>query len=140
MGQVNNFYMLRDLDTDSGAPDGSFTTIRSNTLYDATNNNIGSTDVNQATVARQALAAADGWKIALDPGEKSLSTVVTFEGVVLATTFQEDPSVVADPCSFMSLGNLYSIDLETGEPIRFFDDGSQNPGTLVADGFSIIRD
>ena len=132
-GQVNNFYMLRDLDTDRGAPDGSFTTIRSNTLYDATNNNIGSTDVNQATVARQALAAADGWKIALDPGEKSLSTVVTFEGVVLATTFQEDPSVVADPCSFMSLGNLYSIDLETGEPIRFFDDGSQNPGTLVAD-------
>ena len=132
-GQVNNFYMLRDLDTDKGGPDGTFTTIRNNTLYDATNNNIGSTDTNQVTVARQALAAADGWKIALDPGEKSLSSVVTFEGKVLATTFQEDPNISADPCSFSSLGNLYIVDLETAEPVRFFDDGSRNFGTLAAD-------
>ena len=132
-GQVNNFYMLRDLDTDQGAPDGSFTTIRSNTLYDATNNNIGSTDTNQTTVARQALAAADGWKIALDPGEKSLSTVVSFDGKVLATTFQEDQNMASDPCSFNSLGNLYIVDLETAQPVRFFDDGSRNFGTLVAD-------
>ena len=131
-GQVNNFYMLRDLDTDKGGPDGTFTTIRSNTLYDATNNNIGSTDANQVTVARQALAAADGWKIALDPGEKSLSSVVTFEGRVLATTFQEDPSVAADPCSFSSLGNLYIVDLETAEPVQFFNDGSQTPGPHTA--------
>ena len=118
---------------DKGGPDGTFTTIRNNTLYDATNNNIGSTDTNQVTVARQALAAADGWKIALDPGEKSLSSVVTFEGKVLATTFQEDPNISADPCSFSSLGNLYIVDLETAEPVRFFDDGSRNFGTLAAD-------
>ncbi len=131
-GQVNNFYMLRDLDTDKGAPDAAFRKIRGAKLYDATNNNIGSTDTNQATIAREALAAADGWKIALEPGEKSLSSVVTFEGRVLATTFQVDPSVASDPCSFSALGNLYTVDLETAQPIRFSDDGTEDLGTLVA--------
>ena len=130
--QINNFYMIRDLDTDKGAPTGTFTKIRSSNLYDATNNNIGSLDATTSQTARDALAAADGWKVALDTGEKSLSSVVTFEGKVLATTFQVDTVASADPCAFVSQGSLYIMDLKTGKPIKFFADGSENTGTLVA--------
>ncbi len=131
-GQVNNFYMLRDLDVDQGPPANTSNTILSSNLYDTTNNNIASLDATVSQTARNALASADGWKVALDAGEKSLSNVVTFEGKILATTFQVDAAASADPCAFVSQGSLYIMDLETGKPIRFFADGSENTGTLVA--------
>ncbi len=125
----NALYMLRDTDINTGAPGASFTTIGAADIYDATGNDIGSSDQATSSAAKAAMDAARGWAVFLNPSEKSLSKVVTFEGKFLATTFEPDPNLTSkltpDACSFNMIGRLYIMNLYDAQPIEIQSDGSE---------------
>ncbi len=116
-GSQNYLYMLKDKDVSKGAPARSTTRIDSTDLYEATSNAVGSSDPAIAAVAKKDLEAARGWKIALNPNEKALSTLVTFEGTLMATTFEAKPSADANACGFDTVGRFYQMDIGTAEPV-----------------------
>ncbi|MFK7891945.1 MAG: pilus assembly protein [Granulosicoccus sp.] len=115
-GVQNNIYMIRDTDIRKGPPDATLTTVTSDALYDASNNNIESTDDTTRKRAQDGLKAARGWKIALRPGEKALSSLLTFEGKLMATTFQANLDSAANPCGFDTTGRFYVMDIQNAMP------------------------
>ncbi|MCK5923245.1 MAG: hypothetical protein KAG66_20065, partial [Methylococcales bacterium] len=121
----NAFYMMRDVDNARGIPASGFTTITAGNLYDATANDITSTTPTVKQAAKTALNAARGWKVELDTGEKALSRVVTFEGKLLATTFQPDNNG-SDPCKPANYTRFYMMDIASAAPVKYADDGSKN--------------
>jgi len=126
----NAFYMLRDQDYKVGPPDTASTTIASSAIYDATNNDIGSSDKPTRDKAKEDLKQASGWAVYLNPGEKALSKVVTYDGKFLATTFEPDVALDEngdpDPCEFAMFGRLYVMDLSDARPVKLMDDGSES--------------
>jgi len=119
-GTTNAFFMLRDEDYKVGPPKTTPTIITRSDIYDATNNDIGSSDDTTSSTAKAALKAASGWSVSLNPGEKALSKVVTFDGKFMATTFQPkealDEDGNPDPCAFAMYGRLYVMDLVDAQP------------------------
>ncbi len=121
----DRFYMIRQHDI-FDAPAGygingdSFAGYRPVTeadLYDATNNNIGSTDVTISNTARAELDAAKGWMLRLtEPGEKVLSQSLTASFSVNFTTYLPD-SGASDICS-ASIGSsrLYRVSVRDATP------------------------
>jgi type IV pilus assembly protein PilY1 len=122
----NRIVMLRDLDYGFGAPATPVTPITPNDLHDATQNNIGSTNDTVKDAARADLAAKHGWKIDLNPDEKSLSQLLTFEGKIMATTFEPLPNSGADPCGFESAGRLYTVRVADARPVVILPDGTED--------------
>lgn len=124
----NAIFMLKDVHLDTGAPGASFSTINMADIYDATSNDIGSEDETVADNAQLALDASKGWSVFLATGEKSLSKLVTFEGKLLATTFEPDtvytPSGDVDECQFNMIGRMYIMDVLDAQPIKILSDGS----------------
>ncbi|MFK7860038.1 MAG: PilC/PilY family type IV pilus protein [Granulosicoccus sp.] len=110
----NNFYMIRDTDVDIGAPSDEFSTVTVTDLYDATNNDIQSTDTQTADSAKNALKEARGWRVKLEMDEKSLSGVLTYEGKVMATTFKAASQTDDDndECTFQTTGGFYIMDVD----------------------------
>ncbi|MEE9319186.1 MAG: PilC/PilY family type IV pilus protein [Granulosicoccus sp.] len=121
----NAFYMMRDVDLAKGAPVSGFSTIGASNLYDTTANEIASTNATVKQAATDALDAARGWRIDLNAGEKALSRLVTFEGKLLATTFQPDDSS-SDPCKPANYTRLYMMDVTSAAPVKYAEDGSKN--------------
>lgn len=115
----NKFWVLEDYDIARGAP-ASIETITQADLYDATDNLIASTDATVANTAAQSLNAARGWFISLDQGEKSLARMLTFEGLLLATTFEPVKATGEDVCGVDPIGRYYQLDIRTGEPSNSF--------------------
>ncbi len=115
---TNHIYMVRDTYIDKPLPD-SFRTLTRKDLYDASANEMMSTDVATATRARTALGDADGWYIDLAPGEKSLSKVVTFEGKIMATTFEPNADSTAGICEANNVNRLYIMDVVDATPVRY---------------------
>lgn len=136
-GTANQLVMLRDLDYEFGAPElpaavSTYPTITSNNLHDATPNDIGSTDAALVSAARTDLAAKRGWKITLNANEKALSQLLTFEGKIMATTFEPLPDASNDPCNFESTGRLYTVRVGDARPVQVLPDGSETYGELPA--------
>ncbi len=132
-GTQNGLYMLKDKNPKVGAPTSIHHTITANTctapkpalsttpcLYNATNNDIGSTVDTTSTNASDIMKSSDGWVFELGAGEKALSQVVAFEGQFMATTFEPKKSLTAngdiDPCSFDMSGRLYILDVADAQP------------------------
>jgi hypothetical protein len=131
-GTDNAFFMIRDEDVDVGTPTSSTGTIAANELYDATANYIGASDAAVAEAAVKALQDKNGWMVKLGSGEKSLSRLVTFEGKLLATTFEADAANSTNHCGFSSKGRFYLMDLETAQPLKYLSDGTPSDNTLTA--------
>jgi len=131
----NAFYMLRDVDYKVGPPIiNPSTTIRPPQIMDLTDNQIGSDNESVRENAKAELATKSGWLVKLNPGEKSLSEVVTFEGKFLATTFEPAAAVdehgELDECSFAMIGRLYVMNLLDARPIEILADGSEKTNGL----------
>ena len=120
--------MLRDTDVGRGAP-AAATTIGATDLHDATDDALGGTDADAAAIARTALDAARGWRVNLAAGEKSLSRLVSFEGALMATTYQPEDDAFADPCSFAETRRFYTMDLATARAANLDAGGAADPGT-----------
>ena len=131
-GSKNAFFMLRDTDVDVGPPAAGFSKINLSDLYDATANDLGSTTTATANAAESALDGARGWTVNLGAGEKSLSTVVSFDGNLLATTFEPTAAAGGNACNVTSMGRLYLMDIKTAKPVQFMADGSVNKDGLTA--------
>lgn len=125
----NNFYMIRDTEISKGAPDSSFVTVLSGSLYDASANNIESSDNETARDAYNAMKSARGWKVSLLPGEKSLSSLVTFEGRLLATTFVADLTTLNDQCGYTTTSRFYAMDVDTAKPVRLLNSNTDPTAT-----------
>jgi len=126
----NAFFMIKDMDYKAGPPATTPGPITRATIYDATSNNIGSPIESVQDEAREDMKNASGWMVSLNPGEKALSKVVTFNGKFLATTFEPDEAVdefgVPDPCKFAMFGRLYVMDINDAKPVKLMDDGSES--------------
>lgn len=116
-GMQNNLYMIRDTDVDKGPPASGFSTIEPNDLFDATNDTISSSDPDVADAAKEDLDDAQGWRVALAINEKALSRLTTFEGKLLATTFEADAQIDPLTCSFEITGRLYMMDIDDASPL-----------------------
>ena len=116
-GMQNNIYMIRDTDVEKGPPASGFSTIGPNDLFDATNDTISSADADVADDAQEDLDDARGWRVALAGNEKALSRLVTFEGKLLATTFEAEPQIDTLSCSFDTTGRLYMMDIDNAAPV-----------------------
>ena len=126
----NALFALRDPDVAKGAP--SAPGIDADDLYDASADALGSTDPETAAAARAALEAARGWRIDLGRGEKSLSRVVSFEGSLLATTYEPEPDAASDPCSFDETRRFYAVDIGTARAAYLSGVGPAEPGAARA--------
>jgi type IV pilus assembly protein PilY1 len=151
----NQFYMFRDLainpyftdaptagECGADPPDPDFRCrlpLNPADLYDVTANLIESGSPDEQNAAREALAAANGWRLdLLDNGEKSLSRSLTIEGKVYFTTFSPASSLVnvCEPAS--GTARLYVVDLLTAVAEEDSDsngntDRSWIIGTLLPD-------
>ena len=116
-GSQNRIFMIKDRNADS-IPEASAAVYTTTDLYDATNNDIDSTNTTTATAAVTNMDNADGWYIDLDSGEKSLTSLVTFEDRILATTFAPDSSGIStDSCTIQnSIGRYYAISVTDARP------------------------
>lgn len=130
----NAIYMLKDTNVATGAPDAATSSeIDSGDIYDATANDIGSNVESVRDAANQELADENnrGWKVELRPGEKALSKIVTYEGKILATTFDPNPGTEApaanDPCAVAStVGRLHIMNVVDAQPVVINADGSDS--------------
>lgn len=115
----NKLYMIRDTDIAVGPPASA--TVTSADLYDATANLVGSLDDKVAEQAVNDLENARGWYISLEPDEKALSSLVTFEGKVLATTFEPTPDKNTEAedyqCGIKATGRYYVMSVDNAEPV-----------------------
>ncbi len=128
-GVTNNFYMIRDTDINKGRPADNFATVTPNDLFDATDNSIQSGTSRVARSAAKSLEEARGWRIRLSDNEKSLSTVLTYEGKVMATTYKPNTEASDEICNFESTGVFYVMDVIDATVIESDDDiiDSANP-------------
>ena len=113
----NALFMIRDTNIEKGAPATHISTIDQSDLYDATSNSIGSSDTMISDAAASSLAAASGWFVSLGNSEKALSRLVTFEGKLLATTFEANTSAASLlQCNFDSTGRFYLMSVVDAQP------------------------
>ncbi len=112
----DRIYMIRDRHVNEPLP-ANFTRTYTRDLFNATSNDIGSDNKRVADIARELLNRKNGWFIELGLHEKSLSQLVTFEGRILATTFDLDAATLLDPCGFTSTNRFYGMDLATAQPL-----------------------
>ena len=128
-GMQNNIYMIRDTDVDEGPPASGFSTIEPGDLFDATNDTISSADPDVADDAQEDLDDARGWRVALDTSEKALSRLITFEGKLLATTFEAETQTDPASCGFDTTGRLYIMDVDNAAPVSDLNASSTNNTT-----------
>ena len=127
-GSRNAFYVFKDEDFRKGKPPTTPNVVSHNALFDATLNEVASSNNTIAQTARNLLLASPGWRIDLQPGEKALSQTVTFAGRLLATTFQPtNPNANADMCGAPpNTGRFYMLDVVTGEPVEHLGDADED--------------
>ena len=114
----DNFYSLRTtlLTRPAGATVNEGTLSVSD-LFNATSNQVQSSDNDTRIAAQTALAAARGWYISLAaPGEKVLSRALTIGGEIFVNTYE--PSSVAGQCkASVGINRSYAMRLEDASPI-----------------------
>lgn len=111
---VDRFYMLKDKNPAPApiASGSSPAALTEDDLYDTTANLIQvGTDAEQAA-ATEALAAADGWYIKLETGEKVVSSSVALAGTVFFGTNMPNPS--SSCTSNLGISRNYMVDFLDG--------------------------
>ena len=129
------FYNVRD----NNQVGVSFTTLAESNLYDASANLMGQGTDTQKAAALTALSSASGWYIHLRNtdgsyvGEKSLSEAVTFQNMLMFTTFLPVPPT-ANLCQ-VNQGNGYFYLIHTCDatPVFDFTTGEISTGTITVE-------
>ncbi len=101
---TNRFYSLKDSGSMSGITEAS--------LYDATANDVQSTDAATAAAAAAGLAAANGWYITLETGEKVVGAPVTLGAATYFATNTPTSVLPAGQCSNLGEARYYAINYE----------------------------
>lgn len=116
-------FMVRDpLDTPLN------TAISMGDLYDATENLIS--EGSDKDSERATLNLKKGWKLSLNPGEKSLSTAVVFDGKLRFTTFEPTTSTAVTCGSGTgAIARYYVMNLDDATPSS--DNSNVNDSTLL---------
>jgi len=127
-------FMVRDEHVKSELP-VNFNPFTKADLHKATDNEIGSDDDKVAADARKELKDGEGWYIKLGAHEKSLSPPMTFEGKILATTFDAGDAATQDPCKARGTNRFYLMDVSTAQPVPA--QGTTTLTALTADARSI---
>jgi len=125
----DRIFMIRDKFVKDRLPD-NFTAFGVSDLYDATENDINSTVVSEALAAKSGLSTKQGWYIDLGVSEKSLSQVVTYDGKILATTFDAGDPDNFDLCQAAGSNRFYLMDVTNAAPLDNLD--GVDTGTLTA--------
>ncbi len=158
----DRFYVIRDTNVRGPALDGNgtpiYTTISEDDLYDATGNLIGQGTQNQIDAARTSLNTGNGWYIKLNNtdgtfvGEKVLGRAVTFNGVLLFSSFTPLEISQSNSCSpSQGVSAAWAINLIDGKPVFNFDQsnpdltrndrkGTLNMGGLPSDPSIVFYD
>ncbi len=136
----NAIYMIRDTEIINDDTSGPNSPITITNLFKATDNSVASADNDVATAARNDLAAKHGWYVELNNGEKALSTLLSFEGNLLATTYEPSTADGASVCEFEATGKLYIMDLRDGRPVKYLNDGSTiTEGLAASDRVTLLN-
>jgi len=134
---MDRMYMIRDTHVTDPLPNG-YIPVTTGGLYDASANDIGAANKVTAAQARTDLNGANGWYIDLAPHEKSLSPLVTFEGKILATTFDADDSNI-DPCEAQGNNRFYLMDVSTAQPVPAVGDPAGTTTYLAEDRYTSVE-
>lgn len=127
----NRFYMIRQ-ESIFAAPAGygiktpatltapaTYGPMNESDLYDATANNIGSSDVTIAGPAAAALALEEGWLIDLvSNGEKVLAQSITVDNKVIFTTYLPDTGHTDNCTPAAGGGRVYMVNVENATPVE----------------------
>jgi len=116
----DRFYLLKQpltLTTNvaSNGPSTTYPTITAADLYDATDNNLGSSDTTKADTAYKDWKASEGWYIKLSASEKVLASSLTFDNTIWFTSYT--PVAGAQHCANNSgQAKLYRLNASTAKP------------------------
>ncbi len=144
----DRFYVIRDTNVRGPARDGNgdpiYTSISEDDLYDTTGNIIGEGTQIQINAARTSLNTNKGWYIKLNEpdgtfvGEKVLGQAVTFNGILLFSSFTPLDSSQLNSCSqSKGLSAAWAINLINGKPIFNFD--QSNPDLTRSDRKGLLN-
>ncbi len=122
----NHLYMIRDTHLDKGPPASGFATVSASDLYDASSDDISSTNTHKSKRARKDLLDASGWMVSLAPSEKALSKLVTFEGKLMASTFEADTILDTSSCGYDTTGRFYLMNLKDAAAIDSLGSSARN--------------
>lgn len=136
----NNFYMIRDTDVSPGAPaQNPYPTVTPASLHDATDNAVQSGNPDNVEAAEADLKAKRGWRVKLDAGEKSLSSILTYEGRVMATTFTPAVTDNDELCGEGPKGLFYVMDVNDASVIDPVLGDPASSGTTDPAGVSKLQ-
>lgn len=116
-GVQNNLYMIRDTDIHRSANGIKFKSIRPDELHDVTDNDIDSDNPSVRKEATMNLKSARGWRLRLAKNEKSLSSLVSFEGRLLASTLSMNNTAGIQQCGANTQANYYSMNIVDARPL-----------------------
>ena len=127
-GVVNRIYAIRNNWTDSNLTESD--------LVDVTDNMIQLGTQQEREDVKTALEGSRGWYFELeDTGEKIISSVVVYAGVLYFTTYTPESSASTtsstDPCTTISgrgTARLYAVDYQTGEAVMDYSDEVETDG------------
>jgi len=142
MSRVNNFYVFEDHDIEKGAPDISTSKIYKSELFNATPYDLGSSDPDVVDAAKDALELARGWRVELPAGEKVISSVVSFQNELIATSYSPGASTTNSAGCLItpSINRYYRMDLNNGNPVTnlYLGSGSDNGSSLTKEDRSTV--
>jgi type IV pilus assembly protein PilY1 len=113
---TDNFFMIKDRDV--WAKPATYTAVKFDNLYDATDNLVQDGDATQRSKAAKSMNTSSGWRIALENGpEKTFSRAVLYNYAVLFTTYSATRPEGQDPCESQgasSVSRFYAINMTNG--------------------------
>lgn len=139
----DRFYMIRQTST-STAPDGygminpdddtAYIPITEDELYNATDNLVGSADVDIAGPAADTLRSRQGWMLELEsPGEKVLAQSLTVNNQVMFTTYLPESGTIEGCAPTAGGGRIYKVGVRDATPTTGTDPDNR-ADTLVTPG------
>ncbi len=126
-GVANRIYAIRN-DWEKSV---TFTTLTEADLSDVTANLIQLGTDTEKEAAAVSLESKRGWFFELEnPGEKIISSVIVYNGVLYFTTYEPEPADAADPtdpcdeAGGLGISRFYAVDYLTGGAVRDFDEST----------------
>ena len=139
---ANSIYMIKDRNVAPGFPaDTTLWPLDAASLYDTTDNAVGSTDAGVAAAAKQLNSQAEGWYVRLDSGEKVLATTSVFENQLIFTSFSPETTAESadDVCAAVgTTGRFYQLDVSDGQPVGFLSQADSTTSQLTKDDRSKV--
>ncbi|MEM9257604.1 MAG: hypothetical protein AAGA91_19365, partial [Pseudomonadota bacterium] len=142
----DRFYMLRQ--TAVFGPPAAYETITQSMLYDATDNRVADGERADGSAAdilaeEALLGASKGWYIDLhdpnEPGEKVLSTPLTFDDRVVFITYTPSPSV-SNCKPVAGVSRVYFVNLGDASPVREWTDQGADCSAAACDEVDRVYD